>query len=136
MSKAIAVFLLAFYSCANTVQDKTKTMDEQQPVSADSPSQDTIRAKIGSTFILSLRCNAGAGYSWQLVDSSFHGTLQYLKEDFKNLAPDKDGGDGMQLFHFKALQAGRQTIRFIYVQPFKKPWPSNAPAKTFFVDSY
>lgn len=135
MYNIMIAFLLALFACANNVHDKTKTMN-QQHMPADSSSQNKIRVKVNSYFTIQLKCNAGTGYSWQLSDSSFKEAIQYLKQDFKNLTPDKDGGDGMQIFHFKGLQKGTHAVRFIYVQPFKKPWPSNAPVKTFFVDIY
>ena len=137
MYKIIAAFLvmLCTIACANTVQNKINSMSEKSRVE-DSASQDKIRVKVDSIFTIPLKCNAGAGYSWQLADSSFAGYVKYLKQDFQNLSPEKDGGDGLQTFYFNALQAGKAQIKFIYVQPFKKPWPADAPQRGFSIIIY
>ena len=98
--------------------------------SANNGTQEKITVKADSVFTFKLACSAGQGFSWQLLDSNFT-HVQYVKQDFKNLTPDKDGGDGEQTFYFKAVKAGEEKIELVYVQPFVKPRPANVKKKTY-----
>jgi len=80
----------------------------------------------GSVFTIDLPCAAGRGFSWQLADSSYQSNLEFLRETFDNGPVDKDGADGVQHFHFKAIASGTATLKFVYVQPFRKPYPKDA----------
>jgi len=80
-----------------------------------------------SPFTIDLPCAAGRGFSWQLADSSsFQSNVQFIRQTFSNGPVDKDGADGVQHFYFKATAAGTAAIKFIYVQPFRKPYPKDA----------
>jgi predicted secreted protein len=81
-----------------------------------------------SLFTIDLPCAAGRGFSWQLADSSFQSNIQFIRQTFSNGPVDKDGADGVQHFHFKAMAPGTAIIKFIYVQPFHKPYPKDARA--------
>jgi predicted secreted protein len=129
MFKLIIALLPAFISCSGAVQNKSKE-PMQNNVTGKSAEQEKIVVKTDSVFSIKLQCSAGAGFSWQLTDSSFKG-LQYLGQDFANMSTDKDGQDGIQTFHFKALKAGDDAIQFVYVQPFIKPRPADAKLKSF-----
>lgn len=82
-----------------------------------------------SLFTIDLPCAAGRGFSWQLADSSFQNNIQFIRETFANGPVDKDGADGVQHFYFRARAPGTATIKFIYVQPFRKPYPKDARTK-------
>jgi predicted secreted protein len=79
----------------------------------------------GATFTIDLRCAAGRGFSWQLVESSDTNVVTVLRQRFTN-ETDKDGSDGIQHFDFKASAVGKTNLKFIYVQPFRKPFPKDA----------
>ena len=104
-------------------------------MNTDTPSADTtLNVHPGDTFQIRLRCAAGQGFSWQLTDSAFTKIRQAGPQTFEPLPDSKPGSDGIQVFHFKALQTGRETLHFIYVQPYNKPYPANAPRKTWHID--
>ena len=79
----------------------------------------------GTNFTIDLRCAAGRGFSWQLAEMAPTNKVSVLGERFTT-ETDKDGGDGIQHFDFKASVTGTTTLRFIYVQPFRKPFPKDA----------
>jgi len=93
----------------------------------------TLNLQTGDTFHIRLRCAAGQGYSWQLTDSSFSKVRQEGKQTFETLPDSKAGSDGIQVFPFKALKVGHETLTFIYGQPFNKPYPASAPRKTYHI---
>lgn len=97
--------------------------DESQ--SPETISRNMIVTK-DSSFTIDLPCAAGRGFSWQLADSSFQRNLEFIEQTFANGPVDKDGADGVQHFHFKATAPGTATVKFIYVQPFRKPYPKDA----------
>lgn len=93
----------------------------------------TLNVHLGETFHIRLRCAAGQGYSWQLTDSASTKVRQEGRQTFETLPDSKAGSDGIQDFPFKAIRAGRETLTFIYVQPYNKPYPANAPRKTWHI---
>jgi predicted secreted protein len=97
---------------------------------ADRPAPEAIPTHMtvakGSPFTIDLPCAAGRGFSWQLADSSDQSNVQFLRESVSNGPEDKDGADAIQHFYFKAIESGTTTIKFIYVQPFRKPYPKDA----------
>jgi Chagasin family peptidase inhibitor I42. len=87
----------------------------------------TMTVTKDSPFTIDLPCAAGRGFSWQLADSSsFQSNVQFIRQTFDLGPVDKDGADGVQHFYFKATAPGTATIKFIYVQPFRKPYPKDA----------
>jgi len=93
----------------------------------------TLVVKINQSFTIRLRSEPSQGYSWKLVDSSSTLLKQNQKETFEQPSSSIPGNGGTQVFYFKALKSGNGTIRFIYVRPFEKPYPKNAPKKVFHV---
>jgi predicted secreted protein len=88
---------------------------------------DVITVAKDTTFSVNLDCAAGRGFSWRLAETNSHSKLQLIKQTFTNSAKDIDGATGVQTFHFKALAPGTANLQFIYVQPFQKPYPVDAP---------
>jgi len=79
----------------------------------------------GTNFTIDLPCAAGTGFSWQLAEIAPTNKVTLLKERFTTES-DKDGAEGIQHFDFKASAVGTANLRFIYVQPFRKPFPKDA----------
>jgi len=96
---------------------------------ADSPpmksNEHNLNVTNGANFTIDLRCSAGQGFSWRLAEISDTNAVTLLRQRFTNEI-DKDGSDGIQHFDFKALATGRANLRFIYVQPFRQPFPKDA----------
>jgi predicted secreted protein len=131
MYKLIVALLPVFISCSGAIQNKTNE-PMQNNLTGKPADQEKISVRVDSVFSIKLQCSVGAGFSWQLTDSGFT-NLQYLGQDFANMPTDKDGQDGIQAFHFKALKAGDDAVRFVYVQPFIKPRPADAKLKDFVI---
>ena len=85
----------------------------------------TLSVTNGVNFTIDLRCAVGRGFSWQLVETSDTNAVTFLQQRFTNEI-DKDGSDGIQHFDFKASAIGTANLKFIYVQPFRKPFPKDA----------
>jgi len=94
------------------------------------PADTVIRVAASDTFSITLNASFGTGFSWQLKDSSFSKKVRYLRQDQHHNGNNTPGSEESQTFYFIALTPGSTLIRLIYVQPFKRPFPSNAPRKT------
>ena len=127
MNKLLIALLAVVAACNTTANTKQDTV--MKPISsADSTQPKTITVQKDSTFTIQLLCSAGQGFSWKFADSSFK-NIQYLRQEFSAQPNGKDGSDGIQTFYFKATTAGNETVSFIYLQPFVKPTPADAPVK-------
>ena len=80
----------------------------------------TITAKVGKTFSISLEAQLSTGYSWKLQE--LPASLKIIKEDVlteeKNV--DITGGFEIQEFVFKSMEKGDLTLTFNYAQHWKK----------------
>jgi len=118
----ISVLLITACGAQSARQEEKKEMENTKTV------------KIDSVLTISLPADAGRGFSWQLADSAFAKQLLYTGQTYTEAAgEEKDGAAGMQHFQFKGLLPGKVALHFIYVQPFVKPYPKDAPTKAFTV---
>lgn len=98
---------------------------DQTPGKPTETNSIAMTATKDSVFTIDLACAAGRGFSWQLADPVVPTNVQFIKQTFDNGPTDKDGANGIQRFHFKAIASGTSNLKFIYVQPFRKPYPKD-----------
>jgi predicted secreted protein len=106
----------------------TATGDDHTGNNADT----VIRVRANDSLVIRLSCNPGTGYSWLLPDSLPEEHLLYRTQSFTQGA-DKPGAAGIQTFYFQTGRPGRVRLRFLYVQPFNKPYPAHAKDTTFYI---
>ena len=88
----------------------------------------------GRILIITLESNPTTGYSWEVVEDPNLILEQIGKAEFKPVEqsnPPIVGAGGWEVFRFKAVSPGRQTLELVY----RRPWETDAePAKTFSID--
>jgi predicted secreted protein len=107
-----ALILLFERGCFQPVNQKDKPLQVQK----------------NSVFKIRLKCAAGAGYSWQLIDTA--AIVKFERQTFEPAGNAAPGSDGYQIFYFKAKQTGQTTINLRYVRPFLKSSFENAEKKS------
>lgn len=121
---SILVVTVCCHGVSKSTTESTGTL--HQP-SGDS----SITIKANNSFSINLVIQPGSGFSWVRKDSSYK-YVRFDGEQFKN-REDAEGGSGVQIFNFRAIAKGKDTVSLIYVQPFNKPFPANAVVKTFII---
>lgn len=84
------------------------------------PSSDTIRVKVNEHFDIKLDTRLGTGFSWVLADSAWRSNLSLDTTYVVNDPQQRDNGQEVQVFRFKALAKSESTLHFNYVRPWKK----------------
>jgi predicted secreted protein len=135
---AILSSLLLLFACSNSdsksadVANNSVEMKTNQKEKEDAPADSSvIKVSTDSVFTIQLKASVGQGFSWQLNDSSYKKYLTYKGQTFENMNPAIEGADGIQHFKFQPTVTGTASLQFIYVQPFVKPYPKDAPVKNF-----
>jgi predicted secreted protein len=77
----------------------------------------------GQVLSVVLAANHGTGLAWVMVEPS--GTV--LVREGTPVYVAKKGGSGTETWHFKAVRAGRQTVRLEY----RRKWSQSVPDRTF-----
>ena len=124
MKELLLFFILLFFvSCTNT-GNQAKNITLAKNTMNDTTGQNIeMTVLLDSVFTIKLTCSAGQGFSWKLSKKTLE-KIEFIKEDFANINNEKDGGDGLQTFFFKARKTGSQPLQFEYLQPFLKKPPS------------
>jgi predicted secreted protein len=80
---------------------------------------ETIAAKVGHEFTISLQSIATAGYLWKI--ESLPNAIQSLGSEVEKTkaGESKPGDSTTQLFRFRALEAGEHVITFGLARPWE-----------------
>ncbi|HEY4198618.1 MAG TPA: protease inhibitor I42 family protein, partial [Mucilaginibacter sp.] len=92
------------------------------------PPTDSLTVKLGHTFTVRLDSQPSTGYSWLLTDSLDKKQIRQIKVPYM-ISPKKGlppGAAGKQVFTFKAIKQGADTIHLAYVRPWQKGIPRDA----------
>jgi inhibitor of cysteine peptidase len=81
--------------------------------------------KVGAVMEVRLDANHTTGYSWVAAPVAnpvlvSEGKAEYLE----NAAENRVGAGGVEVWRFKAVKAGKETLQFEY----RRPWEKNVPA--------
>ncbi|MCL5772887.1 MAG: protease inhibitor I42 family protein [Firmicutes bacterium] len=118
----IALLFAAFLSLSATVfsaAENTVTVTQKDSKAA------LVK---GDVLVVKLEMTAGTGYSWQ-VEKNDAGKLQPVgKPQFEQFKKGVAGGNGYQVFRFKAKAAGTIELKLNYLRSWEK---NKAPAKTY-----
>lgn len=81
-----------------------------------------ITVTAGSSFEVSLEANATTGYQWQLAGKLNDKLVKFLGREYKLPLQGvlRVGQGGIEVWHFKALKAGKTTLTFNYLRPWEK----------------
>ncbi len=116
---SITIFAFLFSGCANSPEILVKSGSGDQ----------TITAKAGKTFSVSLEAQLSTGYSWKLM--KLPSALKIVKEEVLTEKKNADitGGFEIQQFVFKSIEKGELTLTFNYAQHWKDK-PESAKTTT------
>jgi inhibitor of cysteine peptidase len=110
--------LMACAACGRSTQGITIT--EQQ-------AGKTVELKNGDDFVVTLEGNPTTGYTWEMAPTE-NAIVQVVGEPGFQQDNNLLGSPGKITLHFKAIQAGEQTLTLIYHRPWEKDTP---PLQTF-----
>lgn len=86
----------------------------------------------GKTITIELESNMTIPYKWKII--SRNPLLELTRESYDASNRNRIGGGGMSRWKFKALEKGRDTIRFMHAHTQVEEADSNAVIKTFTVE--
>jgi inhibitor of cysteine peptidase len=84
-----------------------------------------VSLKAGAVLEVRLDANHTTGYSWVAAPAANPVLVRQGKAKYdESSAEGKVGAGGVEVWRFKALNAGKQTLQFDY----RRPWEKNVPA--------
>ena len=89
-----------------------KVTDPQQP----------IEAGIGKEFSIVLESNPTTGYHWEIVGELDPTLVEFVKNDYTSTSdPNLVGGGGLEVWTFRAVNAGEAQVTLGYYPPSNDP---------------
>jgi predicted secreted protein len=114
MKKIPILILLVFISLA-ACGGKAPALiisDPQQPIIVDT----------GKEFTIILESNPTTGYHWEIVGELDPNMVEFLKNDYTSTSdPNLVGGGGVEVWTFKAVNAGETQVTLGYYPPSNDP---------------
>jgi inhibitor of cysteine peptidase len=84
-----------------------------------------ISVKVGSTLEVKLEANHTTGYSWIAAPAVDPVLVSQGKAAYQeHPSGGKTGVGGVEIWRFKAVKAGKQSLQFEYRRPFEKTAPA------------
>ena len=87
-----------------------------------------IHLKIGDVLRIELPARGGTGYSW-FMEAIGSPCLKLISQDTREVGERRPGGPLLQVWRFRAEQAGRRAIKMTYY----RPWEGAGQAADHFV---
>jgi inhibitor of cysteine peptidase len=124
----IALLLLA--GCATSTPSPTPTLPPtaETPNTLPEPTDHTQRITVeaGETFDLVLPSNPSTGYRWNIVPELDGNFIELVAQDYIAEQPVKPGSGGVDVWTFRALNAGDTTIVLGYYPPDSETDPEES----------
>ena len=126
----ISFFVLAaivLTGCATSSPTPTPTFPPtaETPSSLPEPTDHTqlITVKTGETFTLVVPSNSSTGYRWNIVPELDGNIVEFVTQDYLAQEPVMPGSGGVDLWTFRAVNAGDTTIVLGYYPPSNETAP-------------
>lgn len=97
------------------------------PIVTETQNGKTVVVAAGAPLVIALESNPSTGYSWRLSKNDA-AVVKFLDQSAFPPARPVPGAPGRQLFKFKAIAPGTDSIELEYLRPWEK---GVAPAKRF-----
>lgn len=81
---------------------------------------DSLEAKVGQEFTITLESNATTGYQWQLAKPLDESMVTLVGSEYKAPQDGRIGQGGEEVWTFKAMGTGKSEIAMKYVRPWEK----------------
>jgi len=105
----------------------TSTIAAGPAIVTEAQNGKTIAIDQGNPLVVSLESNPSTGYSWQ-VGKNDNSILKFVDQSAFPPTVHMPGAPGHQMFKFKAIAAGTDSLELEYIRPWEK---GVAPAKRF-----
>ncbi len=116
-------------SCATLLPTSTSTSlpnptpEEPNVLPATTDPSQPITTKPGETFDIVLSSNPTTGYHWNLIGESDANVVQLIGQDYISQQPVLVGSGGVDVWTFRAINAGDTTIVLGYYPPGNETEP-------------
>ena len=107
--------------CASSAFTPTPTLPPtaETPTTLPEPTDPTqlITVKAGETFDLVLPSNSSTGYRWDIIPELDVNLVEFVEQGYIPEEPIMPGSGGMDVWRFRAVNAGETTIVLGYYPP-------------------
>jgi inhibitor of cysteine peptidase len=131
--KRISFFLVAallLTGCAASSSTPTPTLPPtaETPSTVPEPTDPTqlITVKAGETFELVLPSNPSTGYRWNIIPEMDEAIVQFVEQGYIAEQPVLPGSGGVDVWTFRAVNAGDTTVVLGYYPPDNDTDPDEA----------
>jgi inhibitor of cysteine peptidase len=113
------IVALLMTGCAASSPTPTLPPTAETPSTLPEPSDPTqlITVKAGETFELVLPSNSSTGYRWNIIPELDENIVQFVEQGFMAKQPVIPGSGGLDVWTFRAVNAGDTTIVLGYYPP-------------------
>lgn len=80
----------------------------------------SLEAKVGQEFTITLESNATTGYQWQLAKPLDESVVKLVGSEYKAPQDGRVGQGGEEVWAFKAMGTGKTEVAMKYVRPWEK----------------
>ncbi|MFA5104957.1 MAG: protease inhibitor I42 family protein [Candidatus Margulisiibacteriota bacterium] len=88
-----------------------------------SQADNTLKAKTGQSFTVTLKSNPTTGYGWKIASIRPKGIIQMIGSKYTAPSTGLAGAGGVEIWTFKAVKKGAAQIMFSYQRPWEKDIP-------------
>ena len=120
---------IALLTCVTMIAASVSiaTAAARTPTVTEAQNGKTVVVAIGAPLVIALESNPSTGYSWR-VSKNDAAVVKFLDQSAFPPARPVPGAPGRELFKFKAMAPGTDSIELEYLRPWEK---GVAPAKRF-----
>ena len=120
-SLSLLVLTILLSGCASSSFTPTPTLPPtaETPNSLPEPTDPTqlITATAGETFDIVLPSNPSTGYHWNIIPELDANLIEFVGQDYLAEQPVKPGSGGVDVWTFRAVNAGDTTLALGYYPP-------------------
>ena len=115
----IVTFLLTACTASSSTPTPTLPPTAETPSTLPEPTDHTqlITVQVGETFELVLPTNSSTGYRWNIVPELDETILQFVEQKYIAEQPVIPGSGGVDVWTFRAVNAGDTTVVVGYYPP-------------------
>lgn len=119
---SLFVATVFIFSCRSTSQVVSHPEDyaSKVPVDTTKGTKDAMIKKVGETFEITLESNPTTGYMWEWSNNKDSTVVAKVSNKYEGSKPAIPGSGGVEVFTFKALKAGKATLKLQYKRSWEK----------------
>ena len=106
----LLVVTVLLTGCAASSSTPTPTTGPQNTLPEPTDNTQRITVQAGETFELVVPSNPSTGYHWEIIPELDEAIVQFVSQDYIAEQPVMPGSGGMDVWMFRAVNAGDATI--------------------------